>query len=104
MAVAVEPVDQSKSQVKMSMYRSTSSGRANFVAEKSNPTLPNFQNGIDDDVRSDATSAISGTSSVWTDATDSKDSRRALILKMAKNRMKKKKGDNSVPSNNSVSN
>lgn len=103
-AVAVEPVDQSKSQVKMSMYRSTSSGRANFVAEKSNPTLPNFQNGIDDDVRSDATSAISGTSSVWTDATDSKDSRRALILKMAKNRMKKKKGDNSVPSNNSVSN
>jgi hypothetical protein len=38
---------------------------------------------------------VSATSSVWTDATDltQKDSRRALILKMAKNRMKSKKRD-----------
>lgn len=47
----------------------------------------------ENDVKSDATSAVSGSSSVWTDTTDPslRDTRRALILKMAKNRMKTKK-------------
>jgi hypothetical protein len=112
-----------KSKVKMSMYRSNSSSRGEtFASERSSRTLetemvssdkdtdsppsPKKEDdrstnslmlspkGRDDnDAKSEATSAVSGTSSVWTDSNDValKDSRRALILKMAKNRMRTKK-------------
>lgn len=70
------------SKVRMSVYKSAS---ARIAAIQDNDEL--------DDTTSEA---LSGTSSVWTDATDgiSKDSRRALILKMAKRRMKEKKSEN----------
>jgi hypothetical protein len=111
-----------KNKVKMSMYRSNSSSRERFVSERSSrtldteitsteketlsPTSPTTREDPssnipvlspkrrdENDAKSEATSAVSGTSSVWTDTTDfaSKDSRRALILKMAKNRMRTKK-------------
>lgn len=99
-----------KSKVKMTMYRSPSaskrlisdrpqaslspkSGLASPPLSPRSPRSPSVNN--DDDVKSEANSAVSATSSVWTDATDltQKDSRRALILKMAKNRMKSKKRD-----------
>jgi len=100
-----------KSKVKMTMYKSPSSPRNKIISERSTKTLnetselatpsppspvmksppPPMMNGMDD-TRSESASA---TSSVWTDTTDltQRDSRRALILKMAKSRMKSKRNN-----------
>ncbi len=83
---APAPAPPPASKVKMSMYKSTSKAHMSVTEEGA------------DDSKSDATSGYSGTSSIWTDSTDvtGRDSRRALILKMAKSRMKKKKEEESV--------
>jgi len=55
------------------------------------PRTPDNSSRVNTSIKSPgATSDVSGTSSVWTDSSD-KDSRRALILKMAKSRMRSKK-------------
>lgn len=91
------------SPLKMSLYRSpsasTRSTRRSLPGSTSRTNVmgrspsPSFGLLDDSDVKSEATSAVSAASSVWTDTTDlsEKDQRRALILKMAKNRMKSKK-------------
>jgi len=94
-----------KSPVKMAMYKSPSaSSKVNSQEQNSNneELSPKVASPIeqpeskmldDSDVKSDATSAFSGSSSVWTETTEvsERDQRRALILKMAKNRMKSKR-------------
>lgn len=88
-----------KSPVKMTLYKSPS---AKVNQEQKNEELsPKVASPIEPDpkildeadVKSDATSAFSGSSSVWTETTEvsERDQRRALILKMAKNRMKSKR-------------
>ncbi len=93
---------KAQSPVKMSLYRSPSSrsriSQISRVSKSNNSTdVEQFSSPriVDDsDVKSEATSAVSASSSVWTDTTDlsEKDQRRALILRMAKNRMKSKRG------------
>ena len=94
-----------KSPVKMTMYKSPSaSSKVNSQEPNSNneglsPKVaspieqPESKMLDESDVKSDANSAFSGSSSVWTEATEvsERDQRRALILKMAKNRMKSKR-------------
>ena len=92
------------SPVKMALYKNPSSPRK--IAGDVPPPPPlsptnkllqprrepkSYQN--DDDAKSVASSIVSAASSGWTDTTDplERDSRRALILKMAKSRMRSKR-------------